>query len=69
VNGHRIYDVGDALLSKFHGIKFSEVKSERSDCIKNFSAHSKVKVRDENKTVDLLILFKRIAILKKVTSN
>uniref|UniRef100_A0A1Y1KW86 Uncharacterized protein n=1 Tax=Photinus pyralis TaxID=7054 RepID=A0A1Y1KW86_PHOPY len=52
-------------LFHFHGMKFSAVKKRRSDCVITMKALNTMKVRDENRLVDPLILFKRISILKK----
>ena len=65
VNCHDAYKVGTIMLSKLTGMKFSEIKYKRSDIVKTMKAQSSLKVRNVNKLIDPLILFKRISILKK----
>jgi len=65
VNCDRAYKIGTKLLAEFHGMKFSEVKFKKSECVVTMKAANKMKVRDENRVVDPLILFKRISIIKK----
>jgi len=65
VNCDRAYDVGSDLLKHFCGMKFSEVKSKRSDCVITMNSSTKIKVRHEKRVVDPFILFKQISIIKK----
>ena len=46
-------------------MKYSEVKFKKGRCIKNMTSLSKIKVCNENRNVDPLILFKWRLILKK----
>lgn len=65
VNCDRAYEVGAESLAKFHGMKFSAVKFKKSECVITMKSANKIKVRDENRVVDPLILFKRISIIRK----
>ena len=62
INPHNAHEVGENLLSRFHGMPFADVKFKRSEMIKSMASASKIKIRDENRAVDPLILFKRISI-------
>ena len=64
LNCYLAYDVGTNLLQQFHSMKFSKVKFQKSGCVLTLKSSTKLKVRNENRAVDLLILFKRISILK-----
>ena len=66
VDCYKAYKVGSILLSKYQRyMKYSEVKFKKSGCIKNMTFLSTIKVCNENRNVDPLILFERMLILKK----
>lgn len=65
VDCYSAYEKRSETLSKLHGMTFREAKLKRKEVVTTMTTFSRLKVRDEVKAVNPLVLFKRMSIKKK----
>lgn len=66
INCHKVFEIGVEAMKKIDGLNFKEIKFKRSNkCLPLLAVNSKIKINNEIVSVDPLLLFQRISVLKK----